>query len=201
MLLIAENEVTNLEAYLRYFVPIAAKTIHAANGQYIADGEAKALTGQPLTRVVIVHFDSVDRLQQWWNSPERRKAWEIGAKYARFRDIAVTVDVPAIRLPLSIAPKEDRKEAHLFSHAETDLFFLEREKTGDKKTPSEETLKKFGLSKRESEVLAWVAQGKTNGEIAAILSLNIGTVKKHVEHIFEKLGVETRIAAAILALA
>ena len=98
MLLIAENEVTNLEAYLRYFVPIAAKTIHAANGQYIAAGEAKALTGQPLTRVVIVHFDSVDRLQQWWNSPERRKAWEIGAKYARFRDIAVTVDVPAIRL-------------------------------------------------------------------------------------------------------
>lgn len=70
-----------------------------------------------------------------------------------------------------------------------------------KKVPDVAALRKFGLSKRESEVLAWVAQGKTNGEIATILSLNLGTVKKHVEHIFDKLGVETRIAAAILALA
>ena len=200
MLLIAENEVTNLEAYLRYFVPRAAKTIHAANGQYIAAGEAKALSGQPLTRVVIVHFDTVEQLQTWWDSPERREAWELGAKYARFRDIAVKVDVPSIRVPLAIAPKEERKETHLFSYAETDLFFLGRKKTGEKENQNKTTLKKFGLSKREAEVLAWVAQGKTNGEIAAILNLNIGTVKKHVEHIFEKLGVETRIAAAILAL-
>ena len=247
MLLITMNEVTNLNAYLRYFVPVAALTIHAAGGQYLAAGEARSLSGQPLTRVVIVRFESMEQLQQWWLSPERQKAWKIGAKYARFRDIAVAVDVPPLPMPASTkvetpdnaavmesastrtkgarasqrasagkrktaatavtkeAPVEqsttetlqEDRNAHLFSYAETNLFFLEREK----KVPDVAALRKFGLSKRESEVLAWVAQGKTNGEIATILSLNLGTVKKHVEHIFDKLGVETRIAAAILALA
>ena len=43
-----------------------------------------------------------------------------------------------------------------------------------------EALSALGLSRRESEVLAWVAQGKTNSEIAAALGINLGTVKKHL---------------------
>ena len=62
-----------------------------------------------------------------------------------------------------------------------------------------EALSVLGLSRRESEVLAWVARGKTNNEIAAVLGINLGTVKKHLVHIFHKLGVETRTAAAALA--
>jgi len=62
-----------------------------------------------------------------------------------------------------------------------------------------EALSALGLSRRESEVLAWVAQGKTNSEIAAALGINLGTVKKHLVHIFHKLRVETRTAAAALA--
>ena len=54
----------------------------------------------------------------------------------------------------------------------------------------------FRLSMREHEVLSWVAQGKTNAEIGTILSLSPRTVQKHLEHIFQKLGVETRTAAA-----
>jgi len=49
--------------------------------------------------------------------------------------------------------------------------------------------------------LALVAAGKTNAEIAAILAISPRTVQKHLEHIFQKLGVETRTAAAIRALA
>ena len=63
--------------------------------------------------------------------------------------------------------------------------------------PDTDVLNKLGLSRRESEVLARVAQGKTNNEIAAMLGLNLGTVKKHLVHIFRKLGVETRTAAAV----
>lgn len=52
------------------------------------------------------------------------------------------------------------------------------------------------LSARELEVLYWIAQGKRNSEIAVILGIAPRTVHKHVEHIFAKLGVETRTAAA-----
>ena len=53
-----------------------------------------------------------------------------------------------------------------------------------------------GLSRRQQEVAHWIREGKTNQEIAAILGISPRTVQKHVEHIFEKLGVETRVAIA-----
>lgn len=52
------------------------------------------------------------------------------------------------------------------------------------------------LTRRETDVLRWVAEGKTNAEIGIILDMSRRTVQKHLEHIFEKLGVETRTAAA-----
>jgi DNA-binding response OmpR family regulator len=55
------------------------------------------------------------------------------------------------------------------------------------------------LTPRETEVLSWLAKGKTNRDIAEILGMSHRTVNKHLEHIFEKLGVETRAAAAALA--
>ena len=51
------------------------------------------------------------------------------------------------------------------------------------------------LSVREAEILLWVAQGKSNPEIALILDSSVGTVKKHMEHVLEKLGVDNRAAA------
>jgi len=56
------------------------------------------------------------------------------------------------------------------------------------------------LTERQVEVLAWVARGKTNAEIAKILSLKTGTIGKYLERIFPKLGVENRTAAASFAL-
>lgn len=55
------------------------------------------------------------------------------------------------------------------------------------------------LTPRETEVLSWVAKGKTNRDIGEILGMSPRTVNKHLEHVFEKLGVETRAAAAALA--
>jgi len=52
-----------------------------------------------------------------------------------------------------------------------------------------------GLTPREIDVIEWVAKGKTNRDIAEILDMSPRTVNKHLEHIYAKLGVETRTAA------
>ncbi|NQE47359.1 response regulator transcription factor [Herbaspirillum rubrisubalbicans] len=61
------------------------------------------------------------------------------------------------------------------------------------------TLESCRLTPRESDVLLWLGKGKTNRDIADILGMSPRTVNKHLEHIFVKLGVETRSAAAVLA--
>lgn len=58
-------------------------------------------------------------------------------------------------------------------------------------------LETLGLTQRESEVLRWVAEGKSNPEIGIILDLSPRTVSKHLENIFQKLGVESRTAALL----
>jgi CheY-like chemotaxis protein/DNA-binding CsgD family transcriptional regulator len=58
----------------------------------------------------------------------------------------------------------------------------------------------FKLTAREAEVLYWVVKGKTNRDIGDILGTSPRTITKHLEHVFEKLGVETRTAAAGLAM-
>jgi DNA-binding NarL/FixJ family response regulator len=65
---------------------------------------------------------------------------------------------------------------------------------------SAQPLTKLGLTPRAAEALLWVSQGKTNSDIATILGITESTVKKHVQEIFEKLGVETRGAATVRAL-
>ena len=65
----------------------------------------------------------------------------------------------------------------------------------------EEVLKaRFPLTAREAEVLLWLARGKSNRDIAAILDLAPRTVNKHLETVFAKLGVENRASAAVLAV-
>jgi DNA-binding CsgD family transcriptional regulator len=54
----------------------------------------------------------------------------------------------------------------------------------------------FGLSRREAEVLALLSRGLRNDEIAATLFLASGTVEKHLEHVYAKLGVSSRVLAA-----
>ena len=61
------------------------------------------------------------------------------------------------------------------------------------------SLAPLGLSRREAEVLAWLARGKTNPDISIILGLSVRTVHHHVARILDKLHVETRSAAAAIA--
>jgi DNA-binding CsgD family transcriptional regulator len=66
---------------------------------------------------------------------------------------------------------------------------------------SPEPLQQLDLTKRQAEVLYWVAQGKTNAEIAIILKLSLRTVENHVYSILECLCVDNRTEAALIATA
>ena len=61
-------------------------------------------------------------------------------------------------------------------------------------------LRALGLTPRETEVLFWIMRGKTSRETSIILGCAMATVAKHTEHILAKLQVETRTAAAAIAL-
>lgn len=63
-----------------------------------------------------------------------------------------------------------------------------------------ESLQILGLTKREAEVLCSISNDKGNAEIAKLLNCSLGTVKKHLEHIYDKLQVQTRTAAVMKAL-
>ena len=65
---------------------------------------------------------------------------------------------------------------------------------------SVEAFASLKLTPREAEVLFWISRGKSNHDIGVILGAKTGTICKHVEHIFGKLSVENRTAAAVVAL-
>jgi DNA-binding CsgD family transcriptional regulator len=104
-------------------------------------------------------------------------------------------DVPPSQEPLVGQYNGGRLCARLFHDQSQSVVLLEESPS----TP--ERLDGFGLTRREREVLVWVSRGKTNRDISAILGTSPRTVQKHVEHIFQKLGVETRTAAAAKVLA
>jgi DNA-binding NarL/FixJ family response regulator len=92
--------------------------------------------------------------------------------------------------------------ADLVRAIEARLRRSERQSTREFKPDfsSADPLVKLGLTPRAAEALLWLAQGKTNSDIATILGITESTVKKHVQEMFEKLGVETRGAATVRAL-
>jgi len=99
------------------------------------------------------------------------------------------------RRPLVVEREQTRLVVRLLPARGGNLLLLEQQRTV--LVPA--SLESLGLSPREAEVLAWVAQGKTDADIGAILRLSPRTVAKHLEHIYDRLGVENRSAAAALA--
>jgi DNA-binding CsgD family transcriptional regulator len=110
--------------------------------------------------------------------------------------IRKATDVPEVRRPLVIEREGTRLTLHLFSKPEQNFLLLEE----DRCAIDPAALSRLPLTGRESEILAYVAIGKTNREIGIILGISSRTVSKHVEHILARLGVETRTAAAASAL-
>jgi len=101
--------------------------------------------------------------------------------------------------PLSISREARRLLFSLHGHtAEGEWLVLLREESDA--AILEAITAAFRLTPREAEVLFWVIKGKTSRDIGEILGTSPRTVNKHLEHVFEKLGVETRTAAANVAM-
>jgi DNA-binding response OmpR family regulator/DNA-binding CsgD family transcriptional regulator len=94
--------------------------------------------------------------------------------------------------------KGDLQVDHLASSDPRRLALLRLEQRNSSWGPR--ALQTLGLTPREAEVLYWITEGKTNPEISTILDTTLHTIKKHNNKLFAKLGVETRMAAARLAM-
>ena len=102
--------------------------------------------------------------------------------------------------------KKERTPSFVAKHQKARLY-LKKEKASTRQSTllllelvkgrtGEQARRHRELTPRERDVLSWVARGKSNGEIALILEIKPATVKKHLERIYQKLGVENRTAAA-----
>ena len=109
--------------------------------------------------------------------------------------LAESVEAP----PFSASHGARRLVVHRLGRATNgELLLLMMEQEGDQ--TAESLMESFHLTSREAEVLLWAAKGKTNRDIGDILGISPRTVNKHLDHIYVKLGVETRTAAAALAM-
>jgi len=103
----------------------------------------------------------------------------------------------AVRSSTAIERNGEQLVLHLVTDKRERIRLLRLEKQRPAFSPR--SLERLGLSRRETEVLFWLAQGKTNAGIGTTLGLSRFTVRTHLEHIYQKLGVQTRTAAAALA--
>lgn len=124
--------------------------------------------------------------------PDALAEWLGAHRRPRMRD-----GLPLPRRPLVV--ERDGSQLEIRSLSDADGYVLVLRERLTRIAPHR--LEPLGLTRRQAEVLAWLAQGKANNEIASILAISPNTVGRHVEAIFEKLGVRTRTAAAAAAFA
>jgi len=153
-----------------------------------ADGRVRCITA--LARKYLAEYFAAPRNLDR-QIPEQLLSW-VRCQYAQLN----RNDLPKEQLPLVMEREGRQLTVRLLSSDGASLLLLKE------KNPAQlsAALAEHCLSRRESDVLAWASQGKTNSEIATILDISLPTVKKHMEHILQKLGVETRTAAAAVAL-
>jgi uncharacterized protein (DUF1330 family) len=89
--IIAEVDVKDKDAYAKEFLPAATKAIEEGGGKYIVrGGKTMSFMGAPpASRVVVFHFENMEKAQAWWDSPGRKNSQTIGDKYATFRIFAI----------------------------------------------------------------------------------------------------------------
>lgn len=113
--------------------------------------------------------------------PETLRAWVSHQEAALDR----ADDVPPPREPLRVQRDGTCLLVRHLCEADRCLLLLEEQRAASEPA----ILQRDGLTRREAEVLQWVAQGKTNAEIGIILDMSPGTVKKHLQHLYQKLGI------------
>ena len=126
-----------------------------------------------------------ESVQCWFRYPTSQLSFDIDMSLPC---LSLNIEKGANELVIHLIPDRTREQyILLLKEKEMPLFSIA-------------TLASLGLSQRETEVLFWVAQDKSNTEIAKILSCSEGTVRKHLENIYKKLDVQTRLGAVMFAL-
>ena len=151
-----------------------------------ADGATRWLT--PLATITI------ERLFRGWTPRGVRLPEQLAAAVQRLQG----PDVPA-GAQISLEIGDSVIECTFLRHTSAGewLFRLTERREGDAERLLAE---RHGLTSREAEVLIWISRGKQNREISEILHISPRTVNKHLEQIFEKMGVENRASATAIAV-
>jgi DNA-binding CsgD family transcriptional regulator len=127
---------------------------------------------------------------------KRGRCWEETSSAAPFEPPRLMIDNADRRLSFRL--HQQTGDSDMGGDAGGDWLIVMRESNDT--TILESMSQQFGLTAREAEVLYWVVKGKINRDIGDILGTSPATVKKHLERIHAKMGVETRTAAAAMAL-
>lgn len=149
--------------------------------------DAKIVWQSPLARLWMQQYFKQEFALKPEATPAQVLLWLQQLYKARASGVAfapLTIIQGTSRLSLSLADDSSDEQWIILLNEESDAAQIQALTTT------------FGLTKRESEVLYWAIKGKTNRDIGDILGTSPRTVNKHLEHVFAKLGVETRTAAA-----
>jgi DNA-binding NarL/FixJ family response regulator len=202
-ILVIEDEAETLENLVLMLEMEGFKPISAANGRLGVAAAKRELPDVILCDVSMPEMDGYGVLEALrgddttvsipfifltakGDKKDLRTGMNLGA------DDYLTKPASAEEVLAAIAARLDRhneKEQAAMSRVELRLNF-----------DSAQPLEALGLTPREAEVLLWIAQGKSNGDIGTILGCAENTVKVHIARIFEKLGFENRNSATVRAL-
>lgn len=150
-------------------------------------------------RVHLANTHAIEWLMEYFGRSigAGRRLPDILERWVKYQESLLNTkdDVPPARKPLVLRREGKHLILRFIPDADRSILLLAQEHTA----LGPVSLERLGLTQRETEVLSWAALGKSNGEIAVILDMSPRTVAKHLEHIYQKLGVETRTAAALRA--
>jgi len=143
-----------------------------------------------------------------WRTPQAAQLLADCITHRRLQDPAANVTVARLLasclgqrdgVKVDLDDPDSAVQACLIGQVGADEYLLNL--SNNRKPPSERVLAEaLGLTTRQAEVLLWVSNGKSNREIAVILGMSPRTVNKHLEMVYEKIGVENRTSAAIIGL-
>jgi CheY-like chemotaxis protein/DNA-binding CsgD family transcriptional regulator len=181
----------------------SARQMHQARNALDAFGQATLAVTLPAGRIVWQttltrkllgdYFHGTDR-----ELPVRIRTWleqAVAAARSDARPLPLNIIRGARKLILSLHLQTDKAQEDT---PEEEWVVVLREESDA--SIAEALMMAFKLTQREAEVFYWVIKGKTNRDIGDILGTSPRTVDKHLQHIFEKLGIETRTAAVALAM-
>lgn len=183
---------------------LARVSVHLANAR-IAQGSQLALdtAGRPsfaidedgaISWLTPLATATIERLFPGWTPRVARLPQDLALTVARLQGGDVP---PGAQASLEIG--ETLLECTFLRQSRADqwLFRLTEKRDGD----AQRLLAvRHGLTSREAEVLVWISRGKQNREVSEILHISPRTVNKHLEQIFQKMGVENRASATAIAV-